>query len=161
MLSFLYPTEQRLTAPRGANRYNLTTTSHRSPGTDSSELHHYMAYPVRSSGRSHASEADRSFHGDSPTTFIVHDPPRSAHQPSRQSTSDASNEVEEDSWNLIPYAVPNVPGDASSPAAGSGGLFLRSPTPLKYQRAVQACDQCRERKAKVRLALPSCCLSQC
>jgi hypothetical protein len=64
----------------------------------------------------------------------------------------------DDAWNLIPYNVswgheyeeyragilPGPEGDC---------IFLRSPTPLRNQRASEACKKCRERKAKVCLAL--------
>jgi hypothetical protein len=60
----------------------------------------------------------------------------------------------DDAWNLIPYNVswgheyeeyragilPGPEGDC---------VFLRSPTPLRNQRASEACKKCRERKAKV------------
>jgi hypothetical protein len=60
----------------------------------------------------------------------------------------------DDAWNLIPYNVswgheyeeyragilPGPEGDC---------IFLRSPTPLRNQRASEACKKCRERKAKV------------
>lgn len=64
----------------------------------------------------------------------------------------------DDAWNLIPYNVswgheyeeyragilPGPEGDC---------VFLRSPTPLRNQRASEACKKCRERKAKVRPSL--------
>jgi hypothetical protein len=63
----------------------------------------------------------------------------------------------DDAWNLIPYNVswgheyeeyragilPGPEGDC---------IFLRSPTPLRNQRASEACKKCRERKAKVRFS---------
>lgn len=65
----------------------------------------------------------------------------------------------DDAWNLIPYNVswgheyeeyragilPGPEGDC---------IFLRSPTPLRNQRASEACKKCRERKAKVCHSLP-------
>ncbi|KAG8929129.1 hypothetical protein FRC02_005966 [Tulasnella sp. 418] len=72
------------------------------------------------------------------------------------------------SWNLVPYKLPfpgmsgasGVNGAASqgtpSGSAGAGGLFLRSPTPTKRQRTSQACEKCRERKAKCNGARPTC-----
>lgn len=65
----------------------------------------------------------------------------------------------DDAWNLIPYNVswgheyeeyragilPGPEGDC---------IFLRSPTPLRNQRASEACKKCRERKAKVCPTLP-------
>ncbi|TDL21988.1 hypothetical protein BD410DRAFT_803810 [Rickenella mellea] len=68
----------------------------------------------------------------------------------------------EDAWNLVPYNIPwgsayfgyksgTLPGPL-----GSQCVFLRSPTPLKNQRTGQACEKCRERKAKCSGARPSC-----
>lgn len=37
----------------------------------------------------------------------------------------------------------------SLPGPDGKSIFLRSPTPLKNQRTGQACEKCRERKAKV------------
>lgn len=67
----------------------------------------------------------------------------------------------DDAWNLIPYNVswgheyeeyragilPGPEGDC---------IFLRSPTPLRNQRASEACKKCRERKAKCTGTRPSC-----
>ena len=81
--------------------------------------------------------------------------------PSPDSVSTSSDP--DDAWNLIPYNVswgheyeeyragilPGPEGDC---------IFLRSPTPLRNQRASEACKKCRERKAKVctlLLSLPS------
>jgi hypothetical protein len=72
--------------------------------------------------------------------------------PSPDSVSTSSDP--DDAWNLIPYNVswgheyeeyragilPGPEGDC---------IFLRSPTPLRNQRASEACKKCRERKAKV------------
>lgn len=60
----------------------------------------------------------------------------------------------EDAWNLIPYHIPwgsAYHGYKGGTLPGPDGkcLFLRSPTPLKNQRTGQACEKCRERKAKV------------
>lgn len=76
------------------------------------------------------------------------------------SASALKNEPADAPWNLVPYSLPfaagrgnGVPGDASGSPAGTspGGapLFLRSPTPTKRQRTSQACEKCRDRKAKV------------
>lgn len=77
------------------------------------------------------------------------------------SSSVAKSEPADAPWNLVPYSLPfaagrgngAVPGDASGAAAGTGPggapLFLRSPTPTKRQRTSQACEKCRDRKAKV------------
>ncbi|KAG8899453.1 hypothetical protein FRC00_001407 [Tulasnella sp. 408] len=75
------------------------------------------------------------------------------------SASALKNEPADAPWNLVPYSLPfaagrgnGVPGDASGSPAGTspGGapLFLRSPTPTKRQRTSQACEKCRDRKAK-------------
>ena len=60
----------------------------------------------------------------------------------------------ETTWELIPYDVPwgeefmdYHPGILPGPEGIC--LFLRSPTPIEKRRAVQACQLCRERKAKV------------
>ena len=82
--------------------------------------------------------------------------------PSPESVSTSSDP--DDAWNLIPYNVswgheyeeyragilPGPEGDC---------IFLRSPTPLRNQRASEACKKCRERKAKVctfPLSITSC-----
>ena len=62
----------------------------------------------------------------------------------------------EDAWNLVPYNIawgPSYYGYKKGTLPGPDGksIFLRSPTPLKNQRTGQACEKCRERKAKVRL----------
>lgn len=66
----------------------------------------------------------------------------------------------EDAWNLVPYHIPwgsFYHGYKAGTLPGPDGkcIFLRSPTPLKNQRTGQACEKCRERKAKVRLAIES------
>ncbi|KAH9983430.1 hypothetical protein BJV74DRAFT_619901 [Russula compacta] len=79
--------------------------------------------------------------------------------PSPDSASTPSDP--DDAWNLIPYNVswgheyeeyragilPGPEGDC---------IFLRSPTPLRNQRASEACKKCRERKAKCTGTRPSC-----
>ncbi|KAH9023051.1 hypothetical protein EDB83DRAFT_1992186 [Lactarius deliciosus] len=79
--------------------------------------------------------------------------------PSPDSVSTSSDP--DDAWNLIPYNVswgheyeeyragilPGPEGDC---------IFLRSPTPLRNQRASEACKKCRERKAKCTGTRPSC-----
>lgn len=65
----------------------------------------------------------------------------------------STRSTEEQPWNLIPYTMPFAQDSTGAPGAvpGMGGasFFLRSPTPTKRQRTNQACDKCRERKAKV------------
>jgi len=74
--------------------------------------------------------------------------------PSPDSAAVSTPSDPDDAWNLIPYNVswgheyeeyragilPGPEGDC---------VFLRSPTPLRNQRASEACKKCRERKAKV------------
>lgn len=60
----------------------------------------------------------------------------------------------EDAWNLVPYHISwgsIYHGYKAGTLPGPDGkcIFLRSPTPLKNQRTGQACEKCRERKAKV------------
>ncbi|KAF8521767.1 hypothetical protein BU17DRAFT_64753 [Hysterangium stoloniferum] len=81
----------------------------------------------------------------------------------RSSTfSDAVEDDTEDApWNLVAYHVPWGPGYEGYEAGTLPGpdgtcVFLRSPTPLKRQRTSQACDKCRERKAKCSGSRPSC-----
>lgn len=68
---------------------------------------------------------------------------------------DSEDDVEsEDAWNLVPYDISwgsSYYGYREGTLPGPDGkcIFLRSPTPLKYQRTGQACEKCRERKAKV------------
>ena len=76
---------------------------------------------------------------------------------------------DEQTWNLVPFSLPakGFPGGrvGGPQTAGSynqgehqvgeaAGMFLRSPTPTKRQRTSQACEKCRDRKAKVSF-LPS------
>lgn len=75
--------------------------------------------------------------------------------------SESSIEADsEDAWNLIPYDIAwgssyygYKKSDCTLPGPDGKCIFLRSPTPLKYQRTGQACEKCRERKAKVNLIL--------
>lgn len=79
----------------------------------------------------------------------------------RQSTSGYSitgpdDEAGDAPWNLVAYHIPWGPGYEGYEAGTLPGpdgtcIFLRSPTPLKRQRTTQACDKCRERKAKVKI----------
>jgi hypothetical protein len=67
----------------------------------------------------------------------------------------SSQDELDDCWNLIPYNVPwgnNYHNYEYGTLPGPQGacIFLRSPTPVKNQRTSQACQKCRERKAKVR-----------
>ncbi|KAG8889381.1 hypothetical protein FRB98_004474 [Tulasnella sp. 332] len=72
-----------------------------------------------------------------------------------------STEADDAPWNLVqsnapwkPRGVTGPPGaDVSSPGLvpsvmETGGMFMRSPTPTKRQRTNQACEKCRDRKAK-------------
>ncbi|KAH8110278.1 hypothetical protein DFH11DRAFT_797327 [Phellopilus nigrolimitatus] len=76
--------------------------------------------------------------------------------------AEAEDELDsEDVWNLVPYDIswgPLYYGYKEGTLPGPDGkcVFLRSPTPLKYQRTNQACDKCRERKAKCSGTRPSC-----
>ncbi|KAL5514506.1 hypothetical protein ACEPAG_2595 [Sanghuangporus baumii] len=75
-----------------------------------------------------------------------------------ESEEDADSE---DVWDLIPYDIswgPTYYGYREGTLPGPEGncIFLRSPTPLKYQRTGQACEKCRERKAKCSGSRPSC-----
>lgn len=67
---------------------------------------------------------------------------------------------EEQPWNLIPCAMPfaqdGVAGSGGIPGVAGTSFFLRSPTPTKRQRTNQACEKCRERKAKCNGARPTC-----
>jgi hypothetical protein len=68
-----------------------------------------------------------------------------------RSSKSVPQSAQDDTWNLIPYSVPDVPttGDPAHVPASPGGLFLCSPTHLKSKRVSQACDHCRRRKLKV------------
>ncbi|KAG8772125.1 hypothetical protein FRC12_003236 [Ceratobasidium sp. 428] len=59
---------------------------------------------------------------------------------------------EEHPWNLVSWQPFNQDGAAP----GTAAFFLRSPTPTKRQRTNQACEKCRERKAKCNGARPTC-----
>ncbi|CAE6436801.1 unnamed protein product [Rhizoctonia solani] len=67
---------------------------------------------------------------------------------------------DEQPWNLIPCAMPfaqdGVAGSGGIPGVAGASFFLRSPTPTKRQRTNQACEKCRERKAKCNGARPTC-----
>ncbi|KAG8690932.1 hypothetical protein FRC11_008021 [Ceratobasidium sp. 423] len=59
--------------------------------------------------------------------------------------------TDEQPWNLIPCTMPFAQdgvGSAGIPGVAGASFFLRSPTPTKRQRTNQACEKCRERKAK-------------
>ncbi|THH13595.1 hypothetical protein EW146_g6643 [Bondarzewia mesenterica] len=76
------------------------------------------------------------------------------------SSSSAASEADE-AWNLIPYHVSwgheyEEYRAGTLPGPEGDCIFLRSPTPLKNQRATEACKKCRERKAKCSGARPSC-----
>ncbi|QRV88003.1 Fungal Zn(2)-Cys(6) binuclear cluster domain [Ceratobasidium sp. AG-Ba] len=57
---------------------------------------------------------------------------------------------EENPWNLVSWQPFNQDN------SGAAAFFLRSPTPTKRQRTNQACEKCRERKAKCNGARPTC-----
>ncbi|KAF8709325.1 GAL4-like Zn(II)2Cys6 (or C6 zinc) binuclear cluster DNA-binding domain, partial [Rhizoctonia solani] len=66
---------------------------------------------------------------------------------------------EEQPWNLIPCSMPFAQdgvGSTGIPGVAGTSFFLRSPTPTKRQRTNQACEKCRERKAKCNGARPTC-----
>lgn len=78
------------------------------------------------------------------------------------STGEDDETDAEDAWNLVPYNIawgPSYYGYKKGTLPGPDGksIFLRSPTPLKNQRTGQACEKCRERKAKVSLACGMAC----
>ncbi|KAH7343284.1 hypothetical protein B0J17DRAFT_764496 [Rhizoctonia solani] len=66
---------------------------------------------------------------------------------------------DEQPWNLIPCPMPFAQdgvGSGGIPGVAGASFFLRSPTPTKRQRTNQACEKCRERKAKCNGARPTC-----
>ncbi|KIJ45020.1 hypothetical protein M422DRAFT_30187 [Sphaerobolus stellatus SS14] len=80
---------------------------------------------------------------------------------SLDSTPNGEEEAEDAPWNLVAYHIPWGPGYEGYEAGTLPGpdgtcIFLRSPTPLKRQRTTQACEKCRERKAKCSGARPAC-----
>lgn len=92
--------------------------------------------------------------------FYSRDPVLHSSSPDYDAEECGENEEDfenKDVWNLIPYDIswgPAYHGYRQGTLPGPDGrcLFLRSPTPLKYQRTGQACEKCRERKAKVTAA---------
>ena len=74
-----------------------------------------------------------------------------------EDNAESDEEIDsEDAWNLIPYDIAwgssyygYKKSDCTLPGPDGKCIFLRSPTPLRYQRTGQACEKCRERKAKV------------
>lgn len=81
-------------------------------------------------------------------------------------TAEFEHEINpEDAWNLVPYHISwgsFYHGYKAGTLPGPDGkcIFLRSPTPLKNQRTGQACEKCRERKAKVSITLLLWCWKQ-
>lgn len=107
---------------------------------------------VRGSVSSETSSPGRTPSPPSPTMSAPDDSP--ATPPEVLSDELNSSEPEETTWALIPYDVPW--GDdfvdykaGELPGPEGSCLFLRSPTPVEKRRAAQACQLCRERKAKV------------
>ncbi|KLO12922.1 hypothetical protein SCHPADRAFT_390867 [Schizopora paradoxa] len=87
--------------------------------------------------------------------------PRSQRVIPSASTGEDDETDAEDAWNLVPYNIawgPSYYGYKKGTLPGPDGksIFLRSPTPLKNQRTGQACEKCRERKAKCSGSRPSC-----
>ncbi|CAE6451183.1 unnamed protein product [Rhizoctonia solani] len=80
-------------------------------------------------------------------------------RPHAMSLSNAVS-TDEQPWNLIPCSMPfaqdGVTGAVGIPGVAGASFFLRSPTPSKRQRTNQACEKCRERKAKCNGARPTC-----
>lgn len=88
-------------------------------------------------------------------------PKHQARMPHPASNNNNLSEPADAPWNLVPYSLPftgrnrGSPGGMAGPPTGSvpgatgNSLFLRSPTPTKRQRTNQACEKCRDRKAKV------------
>ncbi len=100
---------------------------------------------------SHASRRGGNFAFNSPPSI-------SSQRTIPSETTGEDDEIDaEDAWNLVPYNIawgPSYYGYKKGTLPGPDGkaVFLRSPTPLKNQRTGQACEKCRERKAKVRIA---------
>ncbi|KAG8863080.1 hypothetical protein FRB96_009260 [Tulasnella sp. 330] len=80
----------------------------------------------------------------------------------------ANAEPDDAAWNLVQSNAPWKPRGGSSSADGgssglmpsvmmeTSGMFMRSPTPTKRQRTNQACEKCRDRKAKCNGGRPTC-----
>ena len=90
--------------------------------------------------------SEQSFMDTSPTSWPSSSSPTSPLFPVTP-TGDGS-------WNLIPYHVPwgheyHDYRHGKLPGPDGDCIFLRSPTPVRNQRASEACKKCRERKAKV------------
>ncbi|KAA1477746.1 hypothetical protein DENSPDRAFT_844943 [Dentipellis sp. KUC8613] len=96
-----------------------------------------------------------------PTTSASPSPPPCA-SAAPESLSAPSEPDAEDAWNLVPYNIswgPEYEDYRAGVLPGPHGercIFLRSPTPLQKQRAAEACQRCRERKAKCTGTRPSC-----
>ncbi|KAI0059022.1 hypothetical protein BV25DRAFT_1918922 [Artomyces pyxidatus] len=85
--------------------------------------------------------------------------PSSASVPSPLSATLTSDP--DGAWNLIPCRVSwaheyEEYRGGTLPGPDGDCVFLRSPTPLKNQRASEACKKCRERKTKCTGAHPAC-----
>lgn len=91
-----------------------------------------------------------------PSLDLVLSPPSPTFDPEEAAAESEEELDSEDVWNLIPYDISWGPAyygyrEGTLPGPDGTCIFLRSPTPLKYQRTGQACEKCRERKAKVGL----------
>ncbi|KAI0052009.1 hypothetical protein FA95DRAFT_109350 [Auriscalpium vulgare] len=96
----------------------------------------------------------------SPYSSAISPSPSSASLSSPASANSTASEAD-DAWNLVPYHVSwgheyEEYRAGTLPGPHGECIFLRSPTPLKNQRASEACKKCRERKAKCSGTRPSC-----
>ncbi|KAI0058511.1 hypothetical protein BV25DRAFT_1221552 [Artomyces pyxidatus] len=128
---------------------HLDAVSHAADPYDSPALHYPQAMLQRKR-HSFIPMLDTSV---SPSSSGYSPSPSSASVPSPLSATLTSDP--DDAWNLIPYHVSwgheyEEYRAGTLPGPDGDCIFLRSPTPLRNQRASEACKKCRERKAKVR-----------
>lgn len=128
-----------LSSPHSAPSSNASASTSPSPASASSRMHTFAVAPQQPSVASSRL-----------TTQLASGPSA----PSKSEPADAP-------WNLVPYNAPFKMRDGKGGAGAStqdggipsvmaaSGVFLRSPTPTKRQRTNQACEKCRDRKAKV------------
>ncbi|KAG8996296.1 hypothetical protein FRB94_008417 [Tulasnella sp. JGI-2019a] len=131
------PLPSSLTPPQSTDASNTSNSASPSPAPASSRMHTFAVAP------------QQPFYGNQASASASNAPR-------------AVNKVEPDdaTWNLVPSNAPwkmrGVTGSSLADSSSSGpvpsvmetGMFMRSPTPTKRQRTVQACEKCRGRKAK-------------
>ncbi|KDQ10586.1 hypothetical protein BOTBODRAFT_68514 [Botryobasidium botryosum FD-172 SS1] len=152
--SLLAPMSCFTPPPHTALAYPASPTIRHPPRASTDPYSYSTPAPDHVQRISRSASADSLSVSSASPAYLPTPPIAPAPNPNPTPTGEPEAEI---SWNLVPCEAPFASThDGAQPGANGSSFFLRSPTPTKRQRTVQACEKCRERKAKCNGARPCC-----